>query len=81
MIFHEGDMVRLNKESLAYVSRKLDAASMLGTVIKAKKREVPRSRRKGLHTELVVTNIVEVMWSDGTIQVLDGRHLEKIKKR
>ena len=81
MIFHEGDMVRLNKESLAYVSKDLDASSMLGTVIKAKKREVPRTSRRGLHTELVVTNIVEVMWSDGTIQVLDGRYLEKIKKR
>ncbi len=81
MNFYEGDMVRLNKETLAYVSKGLDSASMLGTVIKAKKKEVPRTSRRGLHTELVVTNIVEVMWSDGSIQTLDGRHLEKIKKR
>ena len=82
MSYNDGDMVRLNKESLAYVSKDLDAASMLGTVIKSRKREVHNERgRLGIATELTVVDIVEVMWSNGSVQKIDGRYLEKITAR
>lgn len=82
MSYNPGDIVRLNPETLAYVSKNLDAASMIGTVIKCRKREVLNERgRIGIVTELAVVDMVEVMWSNGSVQKMDGRYLEKITAR
>ena len=82
MSYNDGDMVRLNKEPLAYVSKDLEAASMIGTVIKCRKREVHQEKgRVGRFTEVAVVDMVEVMWSDGSVQKMDGRYLEKITAR
>tara|TARA_B100000683_G_C12371634_1_gene507440 strand:- start:103 stop:378 length:276 start_codon:yes stop_codon:yes gene_type:complete len=82
MSYHAGDMVRLNPETLAYVSKKIDTSPMIGTVIKSRKREVRNEpRRIGALTEIAVIDMVEVMWSNGLVQKIDGRYLEKITAR
>ena len=84
MTFHPGDMVRLNEEAYAYVTKSVEAARMMGTVIKSRKREhrgPGRVRRLGIITELSVVDMVEVMWSNGSVQTIDGRYLEKITAR
>ena len=64
------------------MSKELDSASMLGTVIKSRKREVHQEKgRLGLMTEVAVVDMVEIMWSDGSVQKMDGRYLEKITAR
>ena len=82
MSFHPGDMVRLNEFSSAYASKNLESARLQGIVIKARKREMHQEKgRLGRRTEIAVVDMVEVMWSDGSVQKLDGRYLEKITTR
>ena len=82
MSYNSGDMVRLNDATSAYVTKSVDADRMIGTVIKSRKREMHQEKgRLGRFTEVAVVNIVEVMWSDGSVQKIDGRYLEKITAR
>jgi hypothetical protein len=80
--FYPGDLVRLNEPSSAFVSKDPEASRSSGIVIKSRKREVHREKGTlGLMTEIAVVDIVEIMWSDGTVQSMDGRYLEKITTR
>ncbi len=82
MSFYPGDMVRLNEISTAYAKRSLDVERLQGIVIKSRKREMHQEKgRLGRRTEIAVVDMVEVMWSDGSVQKLDGRYLEKITAR
>ncbi len=82
MSFYAGDMVRVTEESAAFAKAEVDAERLHGIVIKSRKREVHQERgRRGLVIDVAVIDMVEVMWSDGSVQKLDGRCLEKITAR
>jgi len=80
--YYPGDMVRLTEGSAAYATGELESERRQGIVIKSRKREVHREKGSlGLMTELAVIDMVEIMWSDGSIEKLNGRYLEKITPR
>ena len=84
MSYRPGDMVKLSPESAAYVTRDADnlLSGLKGIVIKSSKREVVNERGSlGIVTEVMVTDIVDVMWNDGSVQSVDGRWLIKITAR
>ena len=82
MSYYAGDLVRLTEVSSAYANGILETDRKQGIVIKSRKREVHREKgRWGRSTELAVIDLVEVMWSDGAVQEMDGRYLEKITPR
>lgn len=82
MSFHPGDMVRLNEATSAYITKSIETERAHGIVIKSRKREVHSEKGNlGRFTELAVIDIVEVMWSDGSVQKVDGRYLEKMTAR
>ncbi len=82
MSFSHGDMVRLNEMTSAYLTKSHDSALVNGIVSKSRTREIHTEKgRHGRHTELTVIDQVEVMWSDGIVQKVDGRYLEKLTAR